>query len=363
MAAAVGQRAGHLSRRRAQTRPRPAVFGAGQCGQADRHRRRDEGHHRRGAGVRRRRLHPRLPRRALHARGQDHPDLRGHQPDSAAGHRAGADGDTSRFGRRGHRDPWCRCRSAIRCPSRRPSRRTSPAREPSPMCPSATDWPTMAGSKPRPSSATVSVSRSPVALQPHVHRRRTGVLAHVGEQLARGPVQQQLGIRLTHLLEVGVDGDLGASLELLQHFSQRGRESELGEHLRMQLGDGRAQARRGFLQRLIDHVERGIGVPLTRLVEFQACGEQRLQRAVVQMLGHLAVAPLVGLHRLGNQLAPHLLQRRDPQCPSRRARSTARSSRRPARAGSRSACTPCSASRPCRRAWNRRSTRRDSRPP
>ncbi len=33
----------------------------------------------------------------------------------------------------------CRCRSVIRCPSRRPSHRTSPESEPNPMCPSAAD--------------------------------------------------------------------------------------------------------------------------------------------------------------------------------------------------------------------------------
>ena len=154
---------------------------------------------------------------------------------------------------------------------------------------------------------------APVALQPHVDRRRAGVLAHVDEQLARGAVQQQLGIRLTHLLEVGVDGDVSASLELLQHFSQRGRESELGEDLRMQLGDGRAQGRRGLLQRLIDHVQRGIGIPPPGFVEFQPCGEQRLQRAIVQVLSHFAVAPLVGLHGLRNQLPPHVLQCLHPQ--------------------------------------------------
>ena len=43
--------------------------------------------------LRRRRLHPRLPRRALHARSQDHSDLRGHQPDSAARHRSRANDD------------------------------------------------------------------------------------------------------------------------------------------------------------------------------------------------------------------------------------------------------------------------------
>ena len=63
-----------------------------QRGQARRDRRRHEGHHRRRAGARRLRLHARLPGRALHARGQDHADLRGHQPDPAARHqpRAGA---------------------------------------------------------------------------------------------------------------------------------------------------------------------------------------------------------------------------------------------------------------------------------
>ena len=43
------------------------------------------GHHRRRAAVRRRRLHHRLPGRADDARRQDHPDLRGHQPDPARG--------------------------------------------------------------------------------------------------------------------------------------------------------------------------------------------------------------------------------------------------------------------------------------
>ena len=43
------------------------------------------GHHRRRAAVRRRRLHAGLPGRADDARREDHPDLRGHQPDSARG--------------------------------------------------------------------------------------------------------------------------------------------------------------------------------------------------------------------------------------------------------------------------------------
>ena len=109
------QRTGHVSGRRPQTRSGPAVFGAGQRRQAGGHRRRDEGHHRRRAGVRRRRLHARLPRRALHARGQDHPDLRGHQPDSAAGHRPRACHVNSAQGRlpaATSPSPGCRSRSA-----------------------------------------------------------------------------------------------------------------------------------------------------------------------------------------------------------------------------------------------------------
>jgi alkylation response protein AidB-like acyl-CoA dehydrogenase len=54
-----------------------------------RHRQRDEGDHRRGAGVRRLRLHPRLPRRAVHARGEGDANLRRHQPDPADGDRPG----------------------------------------------------------------------------------------------------------------------------------------------------------------------------------------------------------------------------------------------------------------------------------
>ena len=56
------------------------------------------GDHRRRAVVRRRRLHHRLPGRADDARRQDHPDLRGHQPDSA-----GRDG--ARAARLGAIDP------------------------------------------------------------------------------------------------------------------------------------------------------------------------------------------------------------------------------------------------------------------
>ena len=129
----------------------------------------------------------------------------------------------------------------------------------------------------------------PFTLQPDAHVLRTGMLADVGEQFASGPVQQLLGVGLTHFLQIGIDGDLGASLELLQQLSQRRCEPELGQHLRVQLRDGRTQAGRGFLQCLIDHVQRGIGVPLTGFVEFQPRGEQRLQRAVVQVLGHFAV--------------------------------------------------------------------------
>ena len=113
----------------------------------------------------------------------------------------------------------------------------------------------------------------------------------------------------------------------------------------MQLGDRRTQPGRGLLQRRVDHVQRGIGVALAGLVEFEAGGEQRLQRAVVQVLGHFAVVPFVGLHRLGHQLPAHLLQRLDTRRSSGAGRSTARSSRRPATAGSRSACTRCWASR------------------
>ncbi|CAA9431183.1 MAG: Acyl-CoA dehydrogenase, short-chain specific, partial [uncultured Pseudonocardia sp.] len=80
----------HLPRRRPPPRRRAPLLAAGQRRQAGGHRRRHEGDHRRGAGVRRLRLHARLPGRAVHARGQGHADLRGHQPDPAAGHQPAA---------------------------------------------------------------------------------------------------------------------------------------------------------------------------------------------------------------------------------------------------------------------------------
>ncbi len=192
--------------------------------------------------------------------------------------------------------------------------------------------------------------RSPLRVRPTLTVRGLRVLADVGQQLARRPVQQRLRLRLTHILEVGLNGQIGAGLELPQQFSHRRREAELGQHLRVQLRDGRAQSGRGFLQRRVDHVERGVGIAFARLIEFEPRGQQRLQRAVVQVLGDFAVVPLVGLHCLRDQLTAHLLQRLHPRGPTGEHVSTARSPRRPARAGSRSACTPCSASRPCRRA-------------
>ncbi len=86
MAAAVDSaRATYLDaarRRDAGVRLQPP----GQRREARRDRRRHEGHHRRRPGLRWRRVHPRLPGRAVHARGQDHADLRGHEPDPAPRH-------------------------------------------------------------------------------------------------------------------------------------------------------------------------------------------------------------------------------------------------------------------------------------
>ena len=80
-------RPGDHAQRRPAPRPRPAVQPRGVGGQAGRDRQRHEGDHRRRPGLRRLRLHPRLPGRALHARGQGDADLRGHQPDPADGDR------------------------------------------------------------------------------------------------------------------------------------------------------------------------------------------------------------------------------------------------------------------------------------
>ena len=79
----------------------------------------------------------------------------------------------------------------------------------------------------------------------------------------------------------------------------------------MQLGHRRTQRGGGLLQCGMHGFERGIVVAFTDLVEVQARRQQRLQRAVVQMLGDLPVMPLVGLHRLRHQLPADLLQLRD----------------------------------------------------
>ncbi len=83
-AAVESARATYLAAARLRDQGLPLLH-PGLGGQAGRHRQRDEGDHRRGAGAGRLRLHPRLPGRALHARGQGDADLRGHQPDPADG--------------------------------------------------------------------------------------------------------------------------------------------------------------------------------------------------------------------------------------------------------------------------------------
>ena len=134
------------------------------------------------------------------------------------------------------------------------------------------------------------------------------MLADVGQQLTCRAVQQLLRVRLADFLEVGPHRDPAARLELPQQFPYRRRQPELGEHLRVQFGDRRAQRRRRVFQRGVDRVEFGPGGPLPDLVELQPGRQQRLQRTVVQPFGDFPVVPLVGLHGLGHQLAAHLLQ-------------------------------------------------------
>ena len=70
----------------------PGDGAGGLDGQVLRRRRGDAGGDGRGPGLRGRRLHAGVPGRALHARRQDHADLRGDQPDPAGGDRPGAAG-------------------------------------------------------------------------------------------------------------------------------------------------------------------------------------------------------------------------------------------------------------------------------
>ena len=66
-----------------QPKERPTLYSA--MSQVLRLRRGHGSHRRRRADLRRLRLHARLPDREVHARRQDHPDLRRHQPDPARG--------------------------------------------------------------------------------------------------------------------------------------------------------------------------------------------------------------------------------------------------------------------------------------
>src|SRR6202012_819621 len=78
---------GHLPRRRPAPGPGAAGPPAGGGCQTGGDRPGHAGHHGRGAGAGRGRVHPGLPGRTLPARGQGAADLRGHEPDPAHGHR------------------------------------------------------------------------------------------------------------------------------------------------------------------------------------------------------------------------------------------------------------------------------------
>ena len=144
---------------------RPAVRRQAVDRQADRHRHRDEGDHRRRAGARRLRLHPRLPGRALHARGQGDPDLRGHQPDPADGHQPLARQGPVRSSphRPQEHDEHPRPRPLR---ARRPAR---PHRHPAPWSPAPT--PASASTPPRRSPSTAPRSCSPAATSTRASRR------------------------------------------------------------------------------------------------------------------------------------------------------------------------------------------------
>ena len=107
--------------------------------------------------------------------------------------------------------------------------------EPSPMWPSATYCATIVGIE----AGSVVGDRQDDAVAPARQPDPDGgglrVLTDVGEQLACRPVQQGLRLRLTHVVEIGLHGQIGARLELPQQFSHRRGEAELGQHLGVQL--------------------------------------------------------------------------------------------------------------------------------
>ncbi len=156
----------------------------------------------------------------------------------------------------------------------------------------------------------------PCPEQPDGHLGRARVLVDVREQFPCRPVEQRLRGGSAHVFEVGIDDEVAAGLVLAQQFPHARCEPELSQDLRMQRRHRRAKARRRVVERRVDHVEGRVGNAFAHLVEFHPRGQQSLQRAVVQMLGEVAVGPLVGLHRLGNQTAAHVEERRDTGRPT-----------------------------------------------
>ena len=166
------------------------------------------------------------------------------------------------------------------------------------MWPSASASRSRPGGTPPPSSATSRTTPSGHAAQRQLHARRARVAGRVGEQLARDREQQLVAPADGGRIDLDLDLEAAGGRLLRRDGAQRGVEPAVGEHGGVEGDHHRAQARDDVAQ----HRARRLGAGrVAERPQVVAGGQDVLQRAVVQALGHRPPRPLLGVERLRHQ--------------------------------------------------------------
>jgi hypothetical protein len=152
-------------------------------------------------------------------------------------------------------------------------------------------------SKPAPSSATSTCSASGCQTIRDPDRARAGMPRYVGERLLDDPQHRELVLAIDSPLDAvdtDVRRDLGSAAEILGRPAQRGPESQVVEHRRMQVVENPRDAacrRHDERMRFLQAVP-GIGIqsaqPARKHVEVDAQRSEVLAHAIVQLGGQAA---------------------------------------------------------------------------
>jgi hypothetical protein len=147
-------------------------------------------------------------------------------------------------------------------------------------------------------------------VQGDVESAGTGMFVCVVQKLPDRAVDQRLRLRAAHFVDFSAHRRPPTLLVALGQFAHRRAQSDLFQDLRIEGADSIPQRRDGLPQRGVEPIEVCGGGAFPQLIEIQSCGQQILQRTVMQLLGQFPVAALIGAHRLRHQPSPHI-----EQCP------------------------------------------------